>query len=240
MRRVDHEPSFNINSKRFVLGALLVVIGGLLFASNIGWLSYEIRRIVLSWPMLLIVIGLISISGKRNNYSGLILVGIGVIFLLPRMFYIPFDFGDLFWPSVFVGIGLVLVLRRGHMHGKHGGDYETSMDYIDDLAIFAGSERAITSDNFYGGKVTSIFGGSTYNLLNCQLSVDQSVIDVFSLFGGSKFIVPADWNVKIEVVSIFGGFSDKRKKFSDTSIDPTKEFIIKGIVIFGGGEIKSV
>jgi hypothetical protein len=42
--------------------------------------------------------------------------------------------------------------------------------------------------------------------------------------------------VQVEVVSIFGGFSDKRHS---STIDRDKKLIIKGVAIFGGGEIKT-
>ena len=95
------------------------------------------------------------------------------------------------------------------------------------------------SDNFKGGRLTSIFGGSEINLTNCKLAEGKNVIDVFMVFGGNVLIVPPDWSIKIEVVSIFGGFSDKRHNFTDESKKENKELYIKGMAIFGGGEIKN-
>ena len=62
---------------------------------------------------------------------------------------------------------------------------------------------------------------------------------MFTIFGGAKFIIPEDWDVRIEVSAIFGGFSDKRHIRKDTPRDPSKELIIKGVAIFGGGDIVS-
>jgi hypothetical protein len=45
--------------------------------------------------------------------------------------------------------------------------------------------------------------------------------------------------VRNEITSIFGGFSDDRKPSPDTPIDDKKELIIKGTVLFGGGDIKN-
>jgi hypothetical protein len=61
-------------------------------------------------------------------------------------------------------------------------------------------------------------------------------LECVNIFGGSSMIVPSDWNIVVEVVSIFGGFADKRVP---TVVDPTKTLIIKGVAIFGGGEIKN-
>jgi predicted membrane protein len=111
---------------------------------------------------------------------------------------------------------------------------------IDEVAIFGGGDRVVTSQQFQGGKVTTIFGGLNYNMLKAKLAPGENCIDVFCLFGGMKIIVPEGWTVKIRVMSLFGGFSDKhRYKIPETGTDQTAQLIIKGTVIFGGGEIKS-
>jgi len=52
--------------------------------------------------------------------------------------------------------------------------------------------------------------------------------------------VPEDWPVKIRVMSFFGGFSDKHRfRSSEQPAGSASQLIIKGTVIFGGGEIKS-
>ena len=46
-------------------------------------------------------------------------------------------------------------------------------------------------------------------------------------------LVPSDWDVKIEVVAIFGGYSDKRVI---SAVSPDKRLVVKGISLFGGGD----
>ena len=61
-----------------------------------------------------------------------------------------------------------------------------------------------------------------------------------AIFGGMKLVVPDNWKVRINAVSIFGGFSDKhRMHIPDNATNTDNELIIRGFVIFGGGEIKS-
>jgi predicted membrane protein len=77
-------------------------------------------------------------------------------------------------------------------------------------------------------------------MLKAKLAPGENVIDVFCLFGGMKVIVPEGWTVKIRVLSIFGGFSDKhRYKFPENNVDQGSQLIIRGTAVFGGGEIKS-
>jgi predicted membrane protein len=98
---------------------------------------------------------------------------------------------------------------------------------------------SLVSDQFRGGKITSIFGGSKINLLYCK-PVEGCVIDVVTIFGGTKIYVPENWNVKTEVVSIFGGFEDKRGNSVISRVDQSKIVVFKGSAIFGGGEIISI
>ena len=58
------------------------------------------------------------------------------------------------------------------------------------------------------------------------------------MFGGTKLIVPDDWQVKSDVLSLFGGFSDKRHIRPD-EVKENKILLLKGVVMFGGVEVKS-
>ncbi len=86
-------------------------------------------------------------------------------------------------------------------------------------------------------KLLQFFGGSDIEMKAATPSPEGCVIDTFVLFGGSNLVVPEDWKVKSEVVSILGGYSDKR--LASLDYDPEKTLIIKGIVLFGGLELKS-
>ncbi|MOA33851.1 hypothetical protein D3C78_1551840 [compost metagenome] len=63
-------------------------------------------------------------------------------------------------------------------------------------------------------------------------------MDIENVFGGTKLLVPANWEVKVETVSVFGGVNDKRPVMP-ASDAPSKIMIIKGTCVFGGIDIKS-
>ena len=48
--------------------------------------------------------------------------------------------------------------------------------------------------------------------------------------------MPEEWDIKIEVTSVFGGFSDKRVR-TIVERDREKTLVITGVNVFGGGEI---
>jgi len=121
---------------------------------------------------------------------------------------------------------------------KKNTDEGSSSDYVDEISIFSGSEKIITSKEFKGGKMTSIFGGTSLNLVNSDLAQGTNILDVFVLFGGTDIVVPSDMNVKVNVTAIFGGFSDDRKMIAENEDNNGKELVINGLVLFGGGEVK--
>ncbi len=227
-------------NKRVVLAGFLIIIGIVLVLRNFHIFPYI--PWLFTWPMILVLIGVFILLTRQSVLAALIFVGIGLWFLLPDIFNIYIDrFWDL-WPIILIAIGMSLILRnRSPRYVTHGqaGSGHSAMDYLDEVSIFGGGEKIITSANFKGGKITNIFGGSEINFLQAKLAPETVYIDVFTLFGGSTLIVPSEWNVKVDMVSIFGGFGDKRDIRKEDLGKAEPEVYIKGLTLFGGGELKS-
>lgn len=227
---------------RSILGIILVLIGIALIARSLNVFPSGLADDLFSWPMILVVLGIIFLSSKSNNTTGWILLIIGAVFLLPRITSLPYSFREVFWPVVFIGIGLLILFKSLGSIRRRGNPKTSgsSIDFIDEVAILGGNERKISSKSFKGGQITSILGGSQIYLLDARLAPGENVIELFTLFGGSTLIVPSDWNVKVEVTSIFGGFSDKRSVIESQEKEDEGVLIIKGIALFGGGELKNM
>lgn len=240
MERIDHNTS-RTNNTRLVVGLVFITLGAFLFADRFDIIPFNWNQYIFTWQSLLIGIGLISLVKNESRATGLILIAIGGFFLAAKIFGYHYPIRYFFWPTVFVAIGLIMIFQRKVNHPKFGmSKGVVDMDFIDDVAIFGGSEQKVTSKNFKGGKVTNIFGGSTFDLSDAVLAPGRNTLDMFCLFGGSKIIVPPHWKVKIEVTAIFGGYADKRRNAPKSGDDVNEsEFVIRGVVIFGGGEIKS-
>ncbi|MFP4041451.1 MAG: LiaF transmembrane domain-containing protein [Bacteroidales bacterium] len=224
---------------RVILGIVLILVGLALIAKSSNILSPVVEHALFNWPMLLIVMGILFVFTRTNNTAGWILLLIGLVFWIPRVTDFSVNFTQLFLPVVFIAIGVVIVyksLGNPEKKSKEGND----KDYIDDVAILGGNDRRITSHSFRGGKITSILGGSTVNLSDAELAQGENVLDMFTLFGGTTIIVPPNWQVKVDVTAILGGFEDKRQYVSDENQTNDKVLIVRGVAIFGGGEIKSV
>lgn len=231
-------------SKLLIIGLILISIGGLLLASNLGFLDWNAKEYIVSWKTLLIVVGLVSMAKREGIAVGIILILVGSFFHLREFVEMPFNFHQVFWPALLILVGLAFLFNRilfkPKLYSSDGVEIspESDEEVIDDVAVFGGVERTITAQKFRGGKSVSLFGGSKLNLMNTRLAEGTHFLEVIAIFGGSQYIVPKDWNIKINVVTIFGGFADKRPVTTD-DIDTSKQLIIKGVAIFGGGEIKS-
>jgi predicted membrane protein len=234
--RHDHP---HLGNNRAIVGVVLVLVGLFLVLRNTGFFPDILDHIIFSWPMLLVTIGLvITIGSSGGKTSGVIVMAVGAFFLIPHIFRETFDV-NMFWPSIFIIIGIIFIFSKRRGWNSVSTAPQTGDDYIDYVHIFSGGERQIVSDNFRGGKVTAIFGGSEIDLTKAKLAPGKSELELACVFGGTTIIVPDDWNVKIEVVPVLGGFGDSRKLNPGRVIDTTKQLVIKGAVVFGGGEVKS-
>jgi len=225
------------HGKSVAFGVLVILAGVLLLARNSGMLEPWVSRIVFSWEMLLVAIGFLNIFSKHSIWSGLILISLGVFFILVNYFSLPFTLWHVFWPVLIIFLGLSLIFGASRMRKHHFfQEASGSEDSFEDLAIFGGGERRVMSQEFRGGKIVALFGGSKIDLSHANLAPGTNVIEVVAIFGGTSLLVPADWNVKVEVFNIFGGYADKRMI---NHVDYNKTLVIKGVTIFGGGEIRS-
>lgn len=228
--------------KRILLGGILIFLGGLFLLNTMNVLDFKISRVIFSWPFVMLVIGLFIIVNTDKKFLGGILSGIGGLFLIPRIFpQIDYD-GGIIIPLILIILGAYIILKRR----KHdlAPEYSTdtssvNKDKIDDVSIFGGGTKIISSKNFQGGNITAIFGGSEINLINCELAEGDNVLDVLCVFGGTTIILPKEWNVVINVTSILGGFSNKAIRNPNLVVDQTKTLHIKGLAMFGGGEVKT-
>jgi predicted membrane protein len=235
-------------SARLIAGLILIVLGGLFLLDNYGIIYFSLPSFLFHWEYILIAIGLFILATSNNKTAGIILIAIGVFNLFPE-----------FWPLILVGLGIYIILKRNNAKPNLGtsrnmaeGETQNNFtsessdtasasslqDSIDDVSIFGGGTKNFSSKNFTGGKMTAIFGGSDVHLENCTLAHGRNELDLFVMFGGYEIFVPQDWNVVVDVIPIFGGFSDKRMKDPNRVYEDDKILVIKGMVLFGGGEVK--
>lgn len=107
---------------------LLIVIGGFWFLWQLGLtldfprvhfreilfpfrnLFVPFRHVLFSWQAILIFTGILLMIGKRTT-AGIIVLCVGGLLLLPKIFFIPDMTAVLFIPVILIGIGVALIAR---------------------------------------------------------------------------------------------------------------------------------
>lgn len=242
---------------KILLAFILIAVGIILLGVNTGWISQEYRPVLISWPMLLVVIGMSKLF-KRNYWGGSIIFMVGAFFLIPLInkaepaffSFIPNDFVKLYWPVLLIALGAFIFLRRlfpnaewlscQKRFGKenlHQHEAYTDKGRIEIENVFGGSEQIVLDPEFKGGEITSVFGGAKLDLRKTSLPEGITVLEVNVVFGGVEVYVPLGWNIELKIDSILGGFNDKRTGLE--VVDASRKLLIKGSCVFGGGELKN-
>ncbi len=235
------------NNKRLIFGGLLIAAGALIVGRRLGILPDFLFHFVFNWQVILIIIGGLMLFNKQKSRRGIILIIIGAAFLIPHYLFIPFGINHLFFPAALILIGVFMIIRHNETYGEKtrtgyaNNSASYSQDYIDETYIFGGGNIHVISDNFKGGKYSALFGGGKIDLSHAILSKEKRpILKVDLIFGGAEILIPNDWNVVIKSNSIFGGFGMKKNGIRREQIDMSKEIVIVGNAIFGGGDIKRV
>ena len=236
------------SNRKILLGAIFIILGGLIFLDNFGIFWFDFRHLIFSWYSVFIIIGAIILINHKNSLIGYIFLAAGLYGILKRTvpFFFDLSLSDL-WPLIFLVIGLYLILKRNGNKKKYFSKYPfiepdeqistNGLDIVDINCVFNSCKRIVTTKNFKGGVITSIFGGVKLDLTNAELAPGENILEVTTLFGGCNIRVPANWKIQVNVSSVFGGFDDKR--YTQLIADQTSQgvLIIKGAAIFGGGEL---
>jgi len=249
--------------RKAVLGIIIVFVGVFLLFHNLDIIPWEVYHIIISWPALLIGIGVVLLfDGKSSNKSaGIFLSAIGALFLLPRIFNV--NVNGFFFPLVIIVIGILFIIRsstkKSYRIASAGRNTILFDNRIEDLNgvekskmgvnqngivtqdyVFSGSKEKWTYTHVKGIEISSVFSGLELDLTQIELSpeVDRVHIKVSAVFGGVILYVPDDWNIIIQKTGIFGSFVDNRPRNVAQFSSSGKQVYLELEAVFGGGEIK--
>ena len=233
-------------------GVLLLLIG---IAALLKAALVPLPYWLFTWPMLLILLGFFV--GIRHGFRGiswLIMILIGGAFLADHI-YPDFEMRRYTWPAVLIIMGLFFIIRprrrwqcdpdekknpaSGVPNDPVINPEETysKQDFVNATSIFGGTKKNVISKNFKGGDLLSIFGGTELDLTRADLS-GTATLELITIFGGTKLIIPSNWTVKSQAAVIFGSIEDKRSVTPATD-GTEKVLLLKGTVMFGGVDIKN-
>lgn len=224
---------------KLVFGVILALLGLLFTLDNFGLL--EIQHVERLWPVALIALGGASLAQRWRTrpFGGLLLVGLGVLFLLRNYRIIHISLANLF-PLVLVVIGLRIAFGAlsGRTPASGLAEEPGGADaWLRGFVAFGGLDRRITSQRFQGGDLGAFCGGWQIDLSKAKLAGKEARLDVFAWWGGGEIRIPEEWNVVVKVLPVLGGTGDKSRHPAPGT--ETGTLIVTGTVVMGGVEIKN-
>jgi len=241
---------------KITAGILIITFGTLFLLHR---LDFKIPKYLFSWPMILMAVGFVSIvRHKFKKFFGYVLMLVGGLFLCQSWFPQAFN-KDIIFPVIIILIGLMVLFKRkkspcgrGRGHGRERFSREhwqrmhdaerfgdsSSDDYLDTVNFFSGLKKNVTSQNFKGADIVTVFGGTDINLSNADFP-EKVVIDISCVFAGTTLNIPNNWQVNSDVTTVFGGIEDKRPIELVQNAENKKIVVLHGSCVFGGIEITS-
>lgn len=214
-----------------VVGVLIIVLGALLMAGNLGWV--EARQVISFWPLGVLAIGgamYMRAPDPSARFSAGVVIVVGAWLTLARLFHMNGLSVGLIWPLMLIGVGAALISRAW----RRSMDPSVTDQVVSDFAFWSGIQRKINSPVFRRADFTAVMGGIEVDLRQAGTS-GEAVIDVFVVMGGLEIKVPPDWVVSNQIVAIMGGVSDKSTGVKDAK----NRLVIRGFAMMGGVEVKS-
>jgi predicted membrane protein len=234
----DHRDLF---SARLVVGIIIVCIGAILLADNLGW--WEARYILRSlWPLALVAVGVTMVRSpdhRRSKSWGWVLITVGIWLFADKIGWVHISLWHLLLPGLLLFVGGMLVWRAIAGPPKPpeelGGSDEHA-EFMRSFALMSGCELRPVSRPFRGADLTAVMGGIKLDLTDARMEGDSATVEVFAFWGGIEIFVPPDWTVTSKVTTLMGGFIDKRRP---TSVLPSKTLIVRGMIVMSGIEVKN-
>lgn len=233
----------------YIASFILIAFGLLFLAKNLGWIDPDVFDLMISWPMLLVVWGMVAIF-RHHLIGGAVAIGIGVYFLLPD--WAMYGWMHTYWPLGLIVLGLIILLKRrdnrytsGHEKRKQGYFAKRSFAYSDTTqegyvysdVSFSNVKHIVLDPVFRGGRLDISCGGVVLDLRRTALEAPETVLHIHCSFGGVELYIPEHWLVRMETDSFLSGCDDHRGR--GQQIDSDHVLILRGDLTCSGIQIKS-
>jgi len=247
-----------------IIGLGVIAVGVLFLLRNVGILYFD--DIGQYWPVILIIIGISKLSNTHSASSvtgGLIIGGIGTVFLLRNLGYIYGNVWQYFWPGILIAVGLMILVKHldardappeqpiqnsGSTPPGPGGPVPPFSGFTSSRpgshalhaeVVFSGTRQRIESQDFEGGKITAVFGGAEIDLRSAGTKREEIGIKAEAVFGGIELWVPAHWQIIVRGTGVFGTFEDKTWPAAPGTQAKTPRLVITGAAVFGSVIVKN-
>ncbi|MCL2561806.1 MAG: cell wall-active antibiotics response protein [Rikenellaceae bacterium] len=230
------------------IASILILAGFAIFAHKQGWLGGRLYDILISWQMLLIVLGAWALA-LRNWWSGILLTGVGAFFLIPVLTDAAPGWARTYWPLLLVLVGLLIIvglLRRRSwiMRFELCGDaktatHNTGEGFVNSEVSMGEVNHIVLDPVFTGARLRNSLGSTTLDLRHTALAEGETYIDIDCNLGAVELFLPYDWIVETLVSTMLASIEDKRILRSNGTPDVSRKLVLRGRVSLGSIEIKN-
>ena len=214
-------------STQELLGAVVLIVGVILLLDTTGVAE---TGVLLNYvPTLFVLLGIYALvtSKFRNLFGPLLVIVVAGAWQIAALDLFPEADLVSFWPALIILFGLSLLLGRMRRDAE-----EISEHTADGIAVFGGRNQRVRSPHFSSGDLTALFGGYELDLRDVEVADPPARISAIAMFGGIDIIVPRGWNVRLDVLPIFGGAEDERPRREEDH--EQVDLVVSGFAAFGG------
>lgn len=195
---------------RMAFAVLLILVGAAFLLDATGlldlggfWGRY--------WPVALVVVGVtIIVAHPRRPLGGLVVLGLGLVFLAQEAGVLADNWWDYAWPAAIILVGVGILVAAGTRPRRStpaqaprppiGGP-----DTLRAQAYFSGVTEVVRSQRFQGGSAEAFCGGVRIDLRQAQLAAEGARLDLGATLGGIEVFVPGAWRVNVHARPVLGG-----------------------------------
>ncbi len=177
---------------------------------------------------------------SARRWFGLLLILAGALFLLDTLRVIDLRIAfDRYWPLLLVLWGLWVIMRPRREGGPATiptkgssqvfGDIDagTAVDILEHSNVFGDARIKVTSQNFRGGTLSTVFGDAVVDLTDALLADGEQVLSLNGVFGSCTIRLPKGTPYALSAHTLFGSLHapfESREGISAALTYESKEF----------------
>lgn len=201
---------YNLLRRRFVIGSLLLIIGGCGLANHLHMFNADAKT--LQGPLLLMLIGAILLTrqtGRRKSRS------------------------ERYQES----LQQRLDKRYQGQAYENTTPYRSTDGFLYSDNSLGAARHVVLDELFKGGRIRTSLGGTVVDLRRTKIAEGETYIDLECRCGSIELYIPSDWHLRLECNCLCAGCEDLRWNAPD--VKPGQgTLVLRGNIKFGSLEVK--
>ena len=239
-----------ITSTQFIIGLVVIAVGVLFLLDSVGLFS---AGDIFQWiPSLFILLGLwLLVKNRFRRVAGPLIMILIAVFV--QLLVLDVRVGE-FWPLILIAVGIVILIKSFRSRrGRSGDENEDSPDSVSVFgsekvvappdqdtinleSVMGSATQTVTSDNFRGGRASTVMGSAHIDLREASIQEKPAVLELNVVMGEIKLRAPRDWNIRVDDDTVMGDTKDTRA--TPHAEDSHTDLIVKASVVMGSLKIE--